>query len=41
MEKIIKSAKKNIEKVKKLYGNSSDLTTRIIKLGKINVYGKF
>ncbi len=37
MEKIIKSAKKNIEKVKKLYGNSSDLTTRIIKLGKINV----
>ncbi len=37
MEKIIKNAKANIEKVKKIYGNSSDLTTRIIKLGKINV----
>ncbi len=37
MEKIIKNAEKNIEKIKKLYGNSSDLSTRIIKLGKVNV----
>ena len=37
MEKIVKDAEKNIEKVKKIYGNSSDLTTRIIKLGKVNV----
>ena len=37
MEKIIESAKKVIEKTKKLYGNSPDLNTRIINIKGTNV----
>ena len=37
MEKIIKNAKKIIEKTKKLYGNSPDLNTRIINIRGTNV----
>lgn len=37
MEKIIKNVQKNIDKIKAIYGNSPDINTRIIKLGKVNV----
>lgn len=34
---IEKNVQKNIEKIKKIYGYSTDISTRIIKLGKVNV----
>ena len=37
MIKIEKSVKKTIEKIKKEYGNSNDLNTRIIKIEKTNI----
>lgn len=37
MEKINKDTKKNINKIKKIYGDSSDLNTRIIKINEKNV----
>jgi len=37
MEKIDKSVTKVVDKIKKAYGNSSDLNTRIINVGKVNI----
>ncbi len=37
MEKIIKNAKKIIEKIKKLYGNSPDINTRLINVKGTNI----
>ena len=37
MVKIEKNAQKVVDKIKELYGNSGDLNTRIIKVGKTNI----
>ena len=37
MVKINKSVMKNVDLIKKLYGNSEDLNTRVIKIGKNNI----
>lgn len=37
MEKIDKNVQENISKIKKLYGNSCDINTRILKIDKTNI----